>query len=271
MPTKLRRPRATSVVSPFGRPGPSWVTIADEHVYTIPDVPITCWICGDPGDTGEHMIKRSDLKALFGPHVSQDRPLYVNSATQRNQKIGSTKAKKLKFRSRLCSNCNNDRTANSDESWRVLSEFLQKPFTGLNLGQRILNPAELPGTGERSMLEVHLYFVKYFGCCIVDSTIPIDIVPFREAIIHKKPHPNLYLTFGLSKTDTQPTSAGRSNLDTNSTNGECVLAQLRYAVGAVSVMVTYSAPDHKPRNGWHLWHPTESDGFIFLHEFHFEE
>ena len=36
---------------------------------------MACWVCGDPNVTGEHLIKASALRALFG-EVTQGRPLY---------------------------------------------------------------------------------------------------------------------------------------------------------------------------------------------------
>jgi hypothetical protein len=44
-----------------------------------------CWICkAEEGTTGEHMSKRSDLKAVFGGAG----PLYLHSDRQRCNKAG---------------------------------------------------------------------------------------------------------------------------------------------------------------------------------------
>jgi hypothetical protein len=44
--------------------------------YKKPRVVAACWICRGDGNSGEHIAKRSDLKAVFGP-VSAQRPLYL--------------------------------------------------------------------------------------------------------------------------------------------------------------------------------------------------
>jgi hypothetical protein len=51
----------------------------------------------------------------------------------------------------------------------------------------------------REMLNVHLYFVKLFGCHIAGNNIPIDITGFSDAIMHGKLHPRVYLKFGCGR------------------------------------------------------------------------
>ncbi len=46
-----------------------------------------CWICGDEGTTGEHIIKASDLNSLY-QDVSQNRPLFLHTEERRDQQIG---------------------------------------------------------------------------------------------------------------------------------------------------------------------------------------
>ena len=60
----------------------------------------------------------------------------------------------------------------------------------------------------REMLNVHLYFVKLFGCHIAGNNIPIDITGFSDAIMHGKLHPRVYLKFGVRQ-DIRRQTAGR--------------------------------------------------------------
>lgn len=46
------------------------------------------------------------------------------------------------------------------------------------------------------MLDVHLYFVKTFGCRIVEDGIPIDIKPFRDALTKGEAHPQVFIAIG---------------------------------------------------------------------------
>jgi hypothetical protein len=53
------------------------------------------------------------------------------------------------------------------------------------------------------MRNVHLFFVKWLGCEIVESRIPIQppIETLSEAIMDGKPHPNIWLAFGVAQRD----------------------------------------------------------------------
>ena len=56
---------------------------------------MNCWICGSPANSGEHRIKASDLRLVFG-HVSQKHPLLLHNEIQRNRPIKGIKADALK-------------------------------------------------------------------------------------------------------------------------------------------------------------------------------
>jgi hypothetical protein len=51
-------------------------------------ITVPCWICGNPATTGEHRIKRSDLRGLF-PKASQSAPLRLNSSTIKNRLVAT--------------------------------------------------------------------------------------------------------------------------------------------------------------------------------------
>ena len=67
----------------------------------------------------------------------------------------------------------------------------------------IVWPKRIFGTDRvQEMLNVHLYFVKLFGCHIAGNNIPIDITDFADAIMTGKPHPYVYLNFGCGRNST---------------------------------------------------------------------
>ncbi|WP_300465593.1 hypothetical protein [Desulfobacula sp.] len=136
-----------------------------------------CWICGNEAKTGEHKIKASDLRALYND-VSQRNPLYLHTDQRRNQKVGSIKSGKFKFNSLICPNCNNARTAPHDNAWMKLSKFLRGRNTAMKKGDSIPLEIVFPDTLSKSMLDVHLFFVKLFGCAIVELKVPY---PFTGA------------------------------------------------------------------------------------------
>jgi hypothetical protein len=62
---------------------------------------------------------------------------------------------------------------------------------GLVRGNRIF-----PQSTRREMKNVHLFFLKLFGCMICEAKangheVPIDIAPFSNAIMSGQPHPDI--------------------------------------------------------------------------------
>jgi hypothetical protein len=64
------------------------------------------------------------------------------------------------------------------------------------------------------MLNAHLFFVKWFGCQIIEANLPIDppIDTFSQALMNRTPHPNIWLAFDIvARSDDW---VGASNLGT---------------------------------------------------------
>ena len=141
-----------------------------------------CWICGkDPATTGEHGTKRTDLRDAFGT-VTQGQPLFLHNAKRRNRRVGSLDAKPLKLPGKLCSKCNNERTQPHDMAWEKLSVGLRawKPAIGPGT---VIWPKRIFGADRaQEMLNVHLFFVKLFGCHIAGNNITIGLTGLAEAI-----------------------------------------------------------------------------------------
>jgi len=210
-----------------------------------------CWICGNEATTGEHKTKASDLRALYGS-VSQKKPLFLHTDQRRNQKVGSIKSNKFKFDALICSHCNNARTAPHDKAWGQLSKFLREKRPAIKKGDAISLHKIFPGAVSKSMLYVHLFFVKLFGCAIVEHGVPIDIDPFAEAILQQIPHPKVFLAFGSSLN----MGTGLTNMETDNINGRCAYANWFYIVEPVAVNVIYSEPSEKREGLVHAWHPS---------------
>ncbi len=210
-----------------------------------------CWICGDEGSTGEHRTKASDLKSLFG-NVTQRSPIYLHTDKKRNLKINSIKkSRELKSPSLICPNCNNARTATHDRAWQALSTYLRNKKPPIKRGDIIRLEKVFPGAVKKSMLKVHLYFLKLFGCAILDHNIPIKIAPFRDAIIQEKPHENIYLAFWSGK----GLGTGYSNLESDNIAGRCAYAAWFYIVGTVAVNVMYAEPNEHRKGLVNSWNP----------------
>lgn len=220
-----------------------------------------CWICGNDATTGEHKTKASDLRAEF-PDVTQKKPIFLHTGQEKNQKIGSVKSDKLKFNARICAECNNVRTANYDRAWESLSKFLREKDPPINNGDLICLDKVFSDSVARSMLDVHLFFVKLFGCIIIDNGLPIDIVPFSEAIMCQKPHPKVYIAFGPALD--LGTGSTDMHVAINNLNGKCAFATWFYIVGSVLVNVVYAEPNERRQGLIDAWHPSTISNSIIL-------
>lgn len=197
-----------------------------------------CWICGNNADSGEHRIKASDLKAMFGK-VQQAKPIYMHTDQARNQRVAGLQSDKLKYARVLCSQCNNARTQASDKAWEHLSHNLQTRIPTIKNGSSIRLAKIFPGNVHQKMTSVHLFFVKQLGCLIAENDVPIELAGFSDAILKNKPHPNVYLRFVIFPNDALPLSAGVSPLDTKEANGKVQLASWTYWIDRIGVYVMY--------------------------------
>jgi len=156
---------------------------------------VKCWICGNDANSREHTIKASDLRLFHGRAVTPDKPIHLYSGQNPHRMVGSVKSKQFKTSKILCSRCNDTVTAPNDEAWRKLSTWLYQNWKTIEKSRRVKLHKVFPGAVGKEAIQFHLYFVKLFGCIIVDNGIPIDISQFSAAIRNKAPHPTLYLSF----------------------------------------------------------------------------
>lgn len=210
-----------------------------------------CWICGDPAGTGEHKIKASDLRAVFGP-VLRHRPLLLHDDQRLNKVIGGIQAAALKSAARLCAKCNNQRTQPHDRAWQTFAEYL-RGRAPLRAGQRIRPGEAFPGTRTVSLLNVHLYFVKLFGCRIVEDGVPLDLRPFSDAILQGKAHPSVHLALLPPFSDLE--AVGYSQMDAVEANGKRVFAVWMYETPAFVVRIMFAEPGHHFDGLVNSWHP----------------
>jgi hypothetical protein len=226
-------------------------TVNEEAKAPDPSRPL-CWICNrNEANSGEHKTKRSDLLAVLGK-PTQDQPFYFSDLDRRNRPIGSLDAKILKAPIRICAQCNTTRTQPHDRAWECMSVRLRA--RRLQVGQWVRANRIFPHDTRRQMINVHLYFLKLFGCMLCESKangfkVPIDITPFSEAIMSGRPHPEVHLQFG--KYDGM---MGRSNLHCSTAPNGGVLAAWLYELKTLAVSVIYVQAD-KFEDRTDIWHP----------------
>jgi hypothetical protein len=215
-----------------------------------------CWICGDPAVSGEHMTKRSDLRSAFGK-VTQDNPLYRHDAPRRNRRVGSIDAKLLKSPGRICEYCNSTRTQPYDRAWERLSIALRTMVRSGQLGKFVRTNRVFPYDTGRRMHDVHLYFVKLFGCHIAGNNIPLDLKGFSSAILTPAAHPNVYLSFGYGRAFADLPMTGMSDmwLAPSSTDRPSTFATWFYDIEGIGVNVMFAAEGEKRQGLVGAWHP----------------
>jgi len=212
-----------------------------------------CWICSGEANSGEHLIKASDLKALFGK-VTHKKPLYFHNSVVRNQPVAGIKSGKLKYAKSICARCNNERTQPHDRAWERLSQHLRSRQYHTDTLIRL--ERVFPGKVRQSMLDVHLFFVKLFGCLIAEHSIPLDIHVFSESILHGVPHPKVRLAFWTCPGRPSTKQAGRTPVHTSMLDGSITFATWFYIVDNISVNVIYAEPTQRRKGLAHSWHPS---------------
>ncbi len=225
-----------------------------------------CWICGKPAETGEHLMKVSDLKGLFG-HVSQNKPLYVHSDKARNVAKRTVKDPAFKSKALLCSDCNNALSQPYDRAWERLSSEL-RGRSSIHQGELIkLNKVFKQPTKE-AMLDVHLYFVKLFGCRISEHQVPIDIGPFAQALLTRTAHPRVFIAIGPTPfTVGGRRVAGWSEIHAMNIHGRCSFASWFYHIGEVAVNILYAEPGQRRFGLTQAWHPENAGRLLKMARF----
>jgi hypothetical protein len=219
-----------------------------------------CWICGAEGTTGEHTTKRSDLRSVFGM-TTQAVPLYYHDGNRKNQLIRSLDSRIMKFPNKICSYCNNTRTQPHDRGWERMSEWLRSRNPPIRPGAIVRARGIFPNNTSRGMLNVHLYYVKQFGCLIqhaalIGKAILVDLSTFASAIMSERAHPSVYIMFGCGRLFRGHPMTGRSNLRVGIRDGEsCVYAAWDYYVDGVGARVIFAAPDVNFPALERAWHP----------------
>ena len=215
-----------------------------------------CWICRqEPGTTGEHRNKRSDIVDQLGSKG----PLYLHTDKRRNLKIQSSNSQYLKFQPSICNSCNSARTQPHDLAWQGLSTALRTATPALKTGDIIDGANVFPNETTAQLLNVHLFFVKWLGYQIVESGCLTDppIETFSDALMNQQPYANLWLAFGTADRDDD--WVGASDLDAHSLNGGARNDYLCrfYEVGTLEVRVRFSSIKLKDD-----WLPSLGNSFV---------
>lgn len=223
---------------------------------------MNCWICGKAeADSREHRLKASDLRRQYG-NISPQRPIYFHDETKRNVPIYSAKSDKLKTSKIICQRCNDTRTSKYDNAWEKLYSGIKHSWPTIQKTRRLKLQKVFPGKTKKQSIYFHLFFVKLFGCRIVDEKMPIDIREFSKCLLNEEPLKNFYLGFNLrSIKSPHGRYLGQSAVHGKEYNGKCEAASWYYSLGEFDIQITWFHT--KPlRNVPYSWHPSSSGKII---------
>ena len=215
-----------------------------------------CWICGAPADSAEHMVKASDFRSAFG-EVTHKAPAYRHSEGQPNVPVRGAKANILKFAPSLCCVCNTTRTQVHDRAWQTFSNYIRALRPALSAGSRIPVHIIFPGSVERSMLGIHLYFLKLLGCYAIEYKIPLPLAHFGLCIQNGIAHPSLRLIFVHIAPQTTRYNIQVGHINANNVDGKTVSASWFYIVENIGVAISYVEADHRRLTRDRGWHPCD--------------
>lgn len=215
-----------------------------------------CWICGEVAKTGEHLLKSSDLRSHYG-RVTPDKPIYIHTANKRNVPLLSVKDKRLVCRAKICAKCNNDRTQPYDRAWESFSGYVRSNWETISKSEKIDLSVIFPGSSRRQSLNIHLYFVKLFGCRIVENNIPIDIKKFSESLLNARPHDEVFLVVAETPPLARSKVAGLTEVYARNIGPVTDKAVWIYTVGPMSIKIGYLAKTTRELAWPYSWHPNK--------------
>jgi hypothetical protein len=165
-----------------------------------------CWICGDPADSAEHRIKKADLVRAYGrgPYQGDAAPVHFRDGVATNlQGPGSLR---VKYRPSLCQRCNTTATQPYDRAYDRFITWVIENETDI-LRKRLIDFRNVYGSDfEVGQLNLFKYFVKSFGCRLVDAgaQVPQDLI---ELFDQKQFKTKIRITFCVNE-DTHLLSLG---------------------------------------------------------------
>jgi hypothetical protein len=226
-----------------------------------------CWICRtNPADSGEHRVKASDVRAA-APGISQKNPVFLQKNFQpTNIRVGSAKSKALMFSNSICEYCNSTRTQPYDVAWSTLSDYLRSNWAVIRRNGRFDLSKPFPGGTRKATLNVHLYFVKVFGCKLLEDKIPVDLAPFSDALMQGTAHPEVSVLVA-----DDPVGEGKvlhfdSEVHTmaEKSSGELHGALWMYNLPPVAIKVAYIKKGARLNAPGHPWHPDKPSKIVKL-------
>ena len=214
-----------------------------------------CWICNHEAESGEHLVKASDIKGYFGD-ISQNKPIYFHNDEKRNVKIGSAKSKIFTSKALICKKCNNELSQPYDKAWEKLSSYLRDNWHIIKKSKKLNLSKIFPGEVRRQSINIQLFFVKLFGCRVAEHEIPINLSGFSASLINSESNKDIFLVFGETPVNLKAKKyICLTPVHCLDNKKESLGAIWIYTIGDVSIKVMYSPIVKKGNALGNAWHP----------------
>jgi hypothetical protein len=183
--------------------------------------------------------------------------------------IQSPSSKALYLNAPICNGCNSARTQPFDRSWDTLRDHLLDNWPAIVAAGEVDLQAIYGASWLARAVELHLYFVKLWGCVILHSGVSIPLQPFRDALLNGTSHPLLFLMLSDSpakpgRKQTAKVSATDAGAYFDPLTGEVAQAYWRYTLQPVSVRMTYVTPSFPYQPAAGAWHPSSKTSMMQL-------
>jgi hypothetical protein len=198
-----------------------------------------CWICNAQANSGEHIIKKSDLKLSMSGEINQKSPIHHRLNGEKKRPIGSLKAEALKFNKSICTNCNGSLSQPYDYSWAILSRYLHT--VSFETGEELELSKVFDSDISSNLNNVHLFFAKIFGCSVVESDFRLDLDILAQNIKTNTCCPHLYLKMRNSDNGKTDSYCALSDIEVfRDESGKFKYAHIYYTVGKSTMDIIYS-------------------------------
>jgi len=193
--------------------------------------------------------------------------VFLQRGSATNDRIGSAKAGRLKFSQTICARCNDTLTQPYDHAWEQLSAHLHSRWVEIvRIGLFDLTRA-FPGRTRAAALDVHLFFVKLFGCKLREDNISVPLDGFSHALCNRAPHPEVMLQIVDTSNKYAHLLAARDTpvyTMRNEANQQLDGATWLYEIPPVGVKVHYIRSGTPLIVRGHSWHPNRPSKIVHL-------
>jgi hypothetical protein len=123
------------------------------------------------------------------------------------------------------------------------------------------------------MLNVHLFFVKVFGCLVIEGSLPIDLSGFARAIKCDRAHPLMHLKFVVPPVGITRVIAGRSDVWhlPAQPDGRSNFASWFYHLPHVWVLAMFAERGEQRIGLVGAWHPHTGGKTITMADFRYAD